>query len=157
LAEAGYPNGFSFTMETQGFIGIDQVSQAVVAQWKQIGVTANVSTDTSIGQWLQNATSKKYPVLGFGYGGNSTYLPSLDWMLPHTTAFNPFASQDPQLTDLLAKAAAAPPEQAPGLYQDVMRRLIDEAWFVSVVRTQGIFAYDGHKIGGFAASVNYIP
>ena len=81
----------------------------------------------SIGQWLGNATSKKFPALGFGYGGAATYTLSLDWMLPHPTAFNPFASQDPQLTAMLASAAAAPQEQQPALYQNVMRRVVDQA------------------------------
>ncbi|MEY9875069.1 peptide/nickel transport system substrate-binding protein [Streptacidiphilus sp. MAP12-33] len=157
LAEAGYPNGFALTMETQGFLGIDLVSQAVVAEWRKIGVTVNVTTDTGIGQWLGNATSRHFPVLGFGYGGASTYLLSLDWMLPHATAFNPFASQDPKLTGMLAAAAAAPAAQATALDQNVMRYVVDQAWFVSVLRMDGIYAYDSHRIGGFSAAVDYIP
>ncbi|WP_051943966.1 ABC transporter substrate-binding protein [Streptacidiphilus rugosus] len=157
LAEAGYPNGFSLGMETQGFLGIDLVTQAVVAEWRKIGVTVNLTTDTSIGQWLGNATSRRFPTLGFGYGGASTYLLSLDWMLPHATAFNPFASQDPTLTKMLATAAAAPAAQAPALDQEVMRYVVDQAWFVSVLRMEGIYAYDSHRISGFAASVDYIP
>ncbi|MFI9100650.1 ABC transporter substrate-binding protein [Streptomyces fildesensis] len=157
LAAAGYPNGFPLHMETQNFFGIDLVTQAVVQQWKQIGVTATVTTDTSIGQWLGNATSKKFPALGFGYGGASTYTLSLDWMLPHPTAFNPFASQDPALTALLATAAAAPQEQQPALYQNVMRRVVDQAWFVSVLRTDGIYAFNSHKLKGFAVAPSYLP
>ncbi|SEL30210.1 ABC transporter substrate-binding protein [Streptacidiphilus jiangxiensis] len=157
LAAAGYPDGFALTMETQGFLGIDLVTQAVVAEWRKIGVTVNITTDSSIGQWLGNATSKRFPVLGFGYGGASTYLLSLDWMLPHPTAFNPFASQDPQLTSMLAAAAAAPAAQAPALDQNVMRYVVDQAWFVSVLRMEGIYAFNSHKISGFSAGVSYIP
>ncbi|MEV3992652.1 ABC transporter substrate-binding protein [Streptomyces sp. NPDC049837] len=157
LAEAGYPNGFSLKMETQGFFGIDLVTQAVVQQWKQIGVNADVTTDTSVGQWLASATSKKYPALGFGYGGATTYALSLDWMLPHATAFNPFATSDPELTRMLSEAAAAPADRRPALYQDVMRYVVDQAWFVSVLRMDGLYAYNGKKLTGFTAAPSYLP
>ncbi|MEU9987029.1 ABC transporter substrate-binding protein [Streptomyces sp. NPDC048045] len=157
LAEAGYPHGFRLRMETQGFFGIDLVSQAVVQQWKQIGVIADVTTDTSVGQWLAGATSKKYPALGFGYGGAAGYALSLDWMLPHATAFNPFATSDPELTRMLNTAAAAPAGKQPALYRDVMRFVVDRAWFVSVLRMDGLFAYNPRKLTGFTAAPSYIP
>ncbi|HEY3482590.1 MAG TPA: ABC transporter substrate-binding protein [Streptomyces sp.] len=157
LAEAGYPNGFSLKMETQGLMGIDLVTQAVVEQWKQIGVKAQITTDTSIGQWLGNATSRKFSALGFGYGGATGYVVSLDWMLPHPTAFNPFATQDPELTRRLAAAAAAPADRGPALYQDIMRYAVDQAWFVSVLRMDGIYAYNARKVTGFAATPGSLP
>lgn len=157
LAEAGYPDGFSFPMETQGLLGIDLVTQAVVEQWKQIGVRAEVTTDTTVGQWLGNATSKKFAVLGFGYGGIPTYMVALDWMLPHATAFNPFASQDPELTRRLAEAAAAPAEQQPKLYQAAMAYAVDQAWFVATSRLDGIYAYNSKKITGFSTGPGFLP
>ncbi|MCF2527318.1 ABC transporter substrate-binding protein [Yinghuangia soli] len=157
LADAGYPNGFSFPMETQNLLGIDLVTQAVVEQWKQIGVRAEVTTDTTVGQWLGNATSKKFPVLGFGYGGIPTYMLSLDWMLPHATAFNPYASEDPELTRRLAAAAAVPAEQQPALYQEAMRYAVDQAWFVATSRIDGIYAFNPKKLSGFTTGTGYLP
>ncbi|MFF1765717.1 ABC transporter substrate-binding protein [Streptomyces sp. NPDC058249] len=157
LAEAGYPHGFSLKMEAQGFFGIDLVSQAVVQQWQKIGVKADVTTDTSVGQWLASATSKKYPVLGFGYGGAPTYTLALDWMLPHPTAFNPYATSAPKLTKMLAKANAASPHEQRALYQDAMRYVVDQAWFVSVLRMDGLFAYNGKKLSGFTTAPSYLP
>ncbi|MFC7265106.1 ABC transporter substrate-binding protein [Streptomyces lutosisoli] len=157
LAEAGYPHGFSLKMETQGFFGIDLVSQAVVQQWQKIGVKTDVTTDTSVGQWLASATSKKYPVLGFGYGGAPTYTLALDWMLPHPTAFNPYATSDPKLTKMLSKANAASPQHQRALYQDAMRYVVDQAWFVSVLRMDGLYAYNGGKLSGFTSAPSYLP
>jgi len=159
LAEAGYPNGFSLRMETQaiGPFKLDAATQAVIQQWKGLGIRVDLVSDTTIGQWLGNATSGKFPALGFGYGGNPTYTLSLDWMLPHRTAFNPFASEDPQLTKILAAAAAAPADRQPALYQQAMRWIVDQAWFVSVARMDGIWAFDPKKITGLAAGPGYIP
>ncbi|WTW99737.1 ABC transporter substrate-binding protein [Streptomycetaceae bacterium NBC_01309] len=157
LAEAGYPDGFALELETQGLAGIDLVTQAVVEQWKRVGVRANVTTDTTVGQWLGNATSKKFAALGFGYGGIPTYMVALDWMLPHATAFNPFASEDPELTKRLAAAAAAPADQQAPLYQEAMRYAVDQAWFVATSRLDGIYAYNGKKITGFSTGPGYLP
>jgi peptide/nickel transport system substrate-binding protein len=157
LAAAGYPNGFSVNVETQ-LGGTDLLTQAVLQDWKQIGVTSTVTTDTTVGQWLSNATSRRFPVLGFGYGAAPSYLLSLDWMLPHATAFNPFASSDPVLIDKLAKAAAAPAADQPALDQDAMRYVVGQAWFVSVARLDGIFAYDGAKLAGFGVDAgSFLP
>lgn len=157
LTEAGYPNGFSFDMETTNLLGMDLATQAVVEQWKQIGVNAKVTTDTSVGQWLANATSKKFPVLAFGYGAAPTYLMSLDWLLPHATAFNPFASEDPELTRRLTEAAAAPADRQGARYEEVLRYVVDQGWFVSVMRMDGIYAFNGKKLSGFTSAPNYLP
>ncbi len=158
LAEAGYPNGFSMNVETQQGGGIDLLTQAVLQDWKQIGVTTQVTTDTTVGQWLSNAVSRKFPALGFGYGAAPAYLLSLDWLLPHATAFNPFATADPTLTSLLAQAAAAPAAEQPALDQDAMRYAVGQAWFVSVARLDGIYAYNGNQLTGFnVSSGNLLP
>lgn len=157
LAEAGYPNGFTMPAEVQGIIGFDLAPQAVFAQWRQIGVNVTVTTDTSLGGFLANATSKRFPALGFGYGGLPTYLESLDWMLPHATAFNPFASTDPALTAMLATAAAAPAAKQAELYQAAMRHVVDLAWTVPVARQDNVYAFNAKKITGVTAASGYLP
>ena len=158
LAEAGYPHGFSLKVETQQGGGMDLVTQAVLQDWKKIGVDTTVTTDTTIGQWLSNAVSRRFPVLGFGYGAAPAYLLSLDWMLPHATAFNPFATSDPTLAAMLAKAAAAPAAEQPALDQAAMRYVVGQAWFVSVARLDGIYAYSGSRLTGFGTSQgNFLP
>ncbi|MFF7244935.1 ABC transporter substrate-binding protein [Embleya sp. NPDC008237] len=157
LTEAGYPNGFALDMETQGLLGIDLVTQAVVEQWKRIGVTAQVTTDTSVGRWLANATSRKFAAVGFAYGAAPTYLMALDWLLPHPTAFNPFASQDPELTRRLTDAASAPLDQQDARYREVVRYVVDQGWFVSVMRMDGIYAFNAKKLTGFTTAPNHLP
>ncbi|MBB4913429.1 ABC transporter substrate-binding protein [Streptosporangium saharense] len=157
LAEAGYPDGFTLRAEVQGVNGFDLLPQAVFQQWKQVGVTVNVVTDTTVGAFLSNAMSKSFPALGFAYGGLPTYLTSLDWMLPHASPFNPFASQDPKLAKLLESAASAPQARQPGLYREAMRYVVDQAWFVAVSRQDQIFAFDGKKLDGVTVASGYLP
>ncbi|MEV8634897.1 ABC transporter substrate-binding protein [Streptosporangium sp. NPDC051023] len=157
LADAGYPDGFTLRAEVQGVNGFDLLPQAVFQQWKQIGVTVNVVTDTTVGGFLNNAMSKTFPALGFAYGGLPTYLTSLDWMLPHASPFNPFASEDPRLAKMLADAAAAPQSRQPGLYREAMRYVVDQAWFVAVARQDQIFAYNDKKLTGVTVASGYLP
>ncbi len=157
LAEAGYPDGFSLRAEVQGVNGFDLLPQAVFQQWKQIGVTVNVVTDTTVGGFLTNATSKTFPALGFAYGGLPTYLTSLDWMLPHVSAFNPFATKDAKLMEMLAAAAAAPQARQAPLYRDAMRYVVDQAWFVAVSRQDNIYAYNDKKLTGVTVASGYLP
>lgn len=140
LAEAGYPHGFRLTVQTANFFGINLVTQAVLDQWQKVGVTAEVTTETTVGGWLQSIMTRKFAATGFGYGALPLYLQSLDWFLPNPTPFNPFATQDPALTAGLAKANAAAPEAQERLYQAVMRTAVDKAWFVAVGRTDGNYA-----------------
>ncbi|MEU5540137.1 hypothetical protein [Streptomyces sp. NPDC020362] len=100
---------------------------------------------------------QEVPALGFGYGGATGYALSLDWMLPHATAFNPFATADPRLTRMLNTAGAAPAYKQPALCQDVMRFVVDRARFVSVLRMDGLYAYNARKVTGFTATPSYIP
>jgi len=47
LAQAGYPNGFEFTLTTAKFSGVPEmieVSEAVAQYWKSIGMTAKIET-----------------------------------------------------------------------------------------------------------------
>ncbi|MDI1461453.1 ABC transporter substrate-binding protein [Catellatospora sp. KI3] len=155
LAEAGFPNGFTLKVETQQGFGISIVAQAVVAQWKKIGVEVELTTDTQTAQWLTNVTSKKFPVMGFAYGNLPTYLTSLDFMLPRPGPFNPFASGDAKLSQLLT-AAAAEPDQAKqtALFQQAAGQMIELAWLAPVIRLQGL-AVTGPRIGGYEQTADY--
>ncbi|WP_158849547.1 ABC transporter substrate-binding protein [Saccharothrix deserti] len=139
LSAAGYPNGFTLIVETQGFFGINIVTQAVIAQWKKIGVNVELTTDAQPPQWIANVMARKFPVTGFGYGALPTYLSSQNFMLPTANPFNPFGTGDDQLNQLLAQAAAEPdPAKQAAAYQQATTRLSEVAWFAPVARVAGI-------------------
>lgn len=157
LSEAGYPNGFSMKAEVTTLLGIDKVPTAVFEQWKAIGVTVDVTTDTTAAGYSANSASTNFSAYGFYYGGLPTYLLSLDWMLPKQTHFNPFGTADPQLTKLLDEAAAAPQADQPAHYQDAMRYFVDQAWAVPVSRIDQLYAYNAKKIASVVIAGSYMP
>lgn len=139
LAEAGFGGGFTLKVETQNSFGISVVTQAVVAQWKAIGVEVELTTDTQVAQWLANVTSRKFPVMGFAYGNLPTFLSSLDFMQPTPNPFNPYGTGDTKLSELLAQASAEPdPATQISLFQQANALMADLAWFAPVARMHGL-------------------
>lgn len=154
LAAAGYANGFTLKVETQGFFGINIVSQAVIAQWKKVGVNVELTTDAQPPQWIANVMSGKFPVTGFGYGALPTYLSAQNFMLPTANPFNPFGTGDKQLNQLLTKAAAEPdPAKQAAVYQEATARLSELSWFAPVARVAGILVV-GNRLGNVDKAAN---
>jgi peptide/nickel transport system substrate-binding protein len=133
------------------------VVQAILSQWKAVGVTAQLTTDPQIPGWLNNVMSRKFPVVGFGYGNLPTYLMSLDFMRPTPNPFNPYQSADGELETILDRAIAEPEATAQAaLFRQAAIRLNDLAWFAPVVRIDGI-AVLGSRVTSVAAAQNGLP
>jgi peptide/nickel transport system substrate-binding protein len=59
LKEAGYPNGFSFALAEQpGTDNGDLLAQAMVAQWKEVGVNVDLKTYPSFSDYVNAAFGK---------------------------------------------------------------------------------------------------
>ncbi|MCL7459620.1 ABC transporter substrate-binding protein [Micromonospora echinofusca] len=157
LTEAGYPNGFTLKVEAHT-PGIGVVTQAVIGQWKKIGVNVELTTDTQVQQWLENVLSRKFPVVGFGYGNLPTYLSSLDFMRPVPNPFNPFATADAELARLLDQAIAEPDQgKQSALFKQAVARTTELAWFAPVVRMDGIGVMGPRTAGVQTTADNGLP
>lgn len=65
LAQAGYPHGFSANMLISPQAGLSTMLQAVVADWKKIGVNVTIdSLPQSV--WLNSYENKLFPFSGLG-------------------------------------------------------------------------------------------
>jgi len=130
LTAAGYPHGFTLNVEDQEADA--ELTQAVIGYWQAIGVKANVTTDSTTPGWINNALSRKFPVIGYGYGGLPMYLEAVNWFEPVANIYNPFASSDPAILNALKHAEAAPPSQQDAAFQRVQALGVQDAWYVGV-------------------------
>ncbi len=130
LAEAGYPNGFTVSVETQGFAGISLATQAMLSDWAKIGVKTNLTTDPTVATWIASVSTKKYPIVAYGYGGLPMYMQAINWYGTEAGPFNPFGITDPKLTALLEKANNAPAAEQSKLYQAVTAYSVAQAYAV---------------------------
>jgi peptide/nickel transport system substrate-binding protein len=137
LADAGYPDGFSFDMQTTNTGGADVPAQAIVQNWKDIGVTANLTVYSDTTQLINDTLNKKYAVGVYYYGAQQQYLQAKSFFNGGANQYNPFNSQDDKILSLLDQAAAEPDaDKQNKLYEDVMQRaMVDEAWFSNVAYT----------------------
>jgi len=130
LARAGYPHGFTIKVEDQGDDA--ELTQAVIGYWNAIGVQARVTADTTVPGWSSNVLSRKFPAMGFAYGGLPMYMEAINFFEPSANIFNPFATADPAMTGLIKAATLAPGPQQDADFQKVQAAGIEQAWYVAV-------------------------
>jgi peptide/nickel transport system substrate-binding protein len=130
LAAAGYSHGFTINMEDQGDDA--ELTQAVTGYWNAIGVKARLTADTTVPGWISNVLSRKYPAMGFAYGGLPMYLQAINFFEPSANIFNPFVTNDPAVTALIDAAVSAPGSEQNADFQKVQAYGVQHAWYVAV-------------------------
>jgi peptide/nickel transport system substrate-binding protein len=159
LAEAGYPNGFSFSAVATPVVGLDVLGQALVGQFAKIGVTMNLDVKDPSG-FGGAVAGGEYPAFTVSWGR----LPSpveygILWG-PYRTFGNPFQTTNAQISKLYYKLIAAPAKQEKVLAQQTQSVLVQQAWFVPVFANPLVVLYSS-KIAGVNATaqrdVYYAP
>lgn len=138
LAEAGLSNGFSMTLDLEQFKYISQLAQTIQAQWKRIGVDAEIKVYSP--GTLTKAAGKDG---GYNFGVRFTaftYYPDADnytynWYHSKNSGLASLAPvwNDPTLDAMMEKARTMPdgPERRTA-YVDIQKRLLDTVptfWF----------------------------
>lgn len=150
LSEAGYPNGFSFNMATTTSANTNTMAQAVVENWKQIGVTANLTTFSDEGQLITEVIAHKYPVTAYAYGALPMYLQAKSYFTGGSNQYNPWNTADEQISTALSDAARAKsPQQQEQFYTSAVHRaIVDLAWMSNVFTTSVPMVYNPTSITG---------
>jgi len=160
MAEAGYADGFSVEVSAPTANNTNILGQAIVEEWSKLGVKANLTTYTDLGQWTTDILANKYPITIYNYGALPTYIVAKSFFTGGKTQFNAFATDDAEISVLLEAAAAAPTQaEVEAGYAAVLKKAqVDEAYVsVTYVRDQ-IAIYDESKVTGFnLTSLNPVP
>jgi peptide/nickel transport system substrate-binding protein len=150
LADAGYPNGFSLELVTAEYQSMNLVAQALVQQWKKVGVTVALTDRANANQYFSEAFAPKYPALMTIFGQQPIWTEGPSLFLP-SALFNPFHSTDTQLQSLYDQAAKLTGDAKDKADRDVEAWLVHQAWFVPVVAT-GLPYYATKKVTGTSVS-----
>lgn len=133
LADAGYPNGFSFKLCDTTLQSIDTATQAVIQQLAAVGVKVTLTADgVDLNKLITDMATKTFGAVSFLTGG-PTFANSLQNFAAPTSPLNPFKSTDPDITKAFNNFAAAPPSQQKTTALALNKVLVDKAWFVPVV------------------------
>lgn len=139
LKDAGYPNGFGFTLiEQPGVDGGDLLAQAMVAQWKAIGVNVKLQSYSSFADYVTGLTSKKFPAttLNFNY---SAQLVATQELVTNPALYNYMGYTDKKANQLAVeqrKQDVASPEGVAAA-EASEKYIVDGAFVVPVTSISG--------------------
>ncbi len=140
LAEAGYPNGFSFTMPTSDgrYMQDRVVSEAIAAYLGKVGIKATVQP-TEWGIYLKMlAEHRTGPVFVIGWGSGLFDADVLVDEFGCKVTYSTFCNE--AVEDLLQKARTeANPDARAKLYQRAQEILVEEAAFAGAYQPAALF------------------
>jgi len=131
LAEAGYPDGFEFTVASTPFFNGDTMVQAIAGQLAEVGITLKMESIADATEWSTRMASGEFPAAWIGYGSLPLFVEGPSLFLP-TAFFNAFHSEDPEITGLFTQLVVAGPEDVQQISEDLEARIVDLAWFAPV-------------------------
>lgn len=103
LADAGYPDGFSFTMLAQtGIDNGDLLAEAMVAQWAEIGVDVELKSYASFADYVTDYFSNQYGITTLNYNYSEQLIATSGLAIPGA-AYNTFGFSDQGAIDLVAE------------------------------------------------------
>ncbi|HEY3502825.1 MAG TPA: ABC transporter substrate-binding protein [Actinocatenispora sp.] len=131
LSSAGYAGGFTLPVViSSGNPYGTNLLQAMGEQFGAIGVKLSIQTK---GQAQFFPSLDKYPASIMGWGVAPIYFMGRNLWLRDAVGMNPFKSSDPTVERLDKQATAANGDARASLDRQIVRRLVDLAWFVPVV------------------------
>jgi len=103
LAEAGYPDGFSFTMLAQtGIDNGDLLAEAMVAQWAEIGVDVELKSYASFADYVTDYFSNQFGITTLNYNYSEQLIATSGLAIPGA-AYNTFGFSDQGAIDLVTE------------------------------------------------------
>ncbi len=103
LAEAGYPDGFSFTMLVQtGIDNGDLLAEAMVAQWAEVGVDVELKSYAAFADYVTDFFSNQYGITTLNYNYSEQLIATSGLAIPGA-AYNTFGFSDQGAIDLVAE------------------------------------------------------
>lgn len=160
LAEAGHSDGLHFRMPTTTLGDAQRMAQAVVENWRQVGVQVDLTTYEDEGQMVSEVTAGKYPMAVYAYGALPLFIQSNSFFTGGRTQFNAFDSRDSQIESYLRAAAFADTDEERGAeYARVLHRAtIDIVWMANVFAASFPMVYDQGRLQDTGVSaVNPTP
>lgn len=132
LKEAGYADGFSFSVVSTPLFGGDTLMQAIAGQLGKIGVKMEIKSFPTAVDYIVAMLSGDYPAAAIGYGLATMSSLYSGFVNPIGT-FNPFHYSDAELDSLYEQYNAASGEAGDDLARQINKRLVDQAWTLPVV------------------------
>jgi peptide/nickel transport system substrate-binding protein len=149
MSDAGYPDGFSVTMETNSDdAGVNTAASAAVDQLAKIGIKIHLKSVAGMNFFTEFA-AKKYALGAVSYGlfGDLPYDAYRLYKLPYSAVWNPFGSTDPDLDqayEALTTSSESTLEENAKKFNDVMT---SKVWYIPIVYAPQFVFSKGIDVG----------
>jgi peptide/nickel transport system substrate-binding protein len=134
LAEAGYGRGFALPVLTAPLSGLEALARIIAADFDAIGVRLDIVSAPTFAQYLSAVFAGEYPAVVAPLGA-APVLVAWEFALAPNAAWNPFHSEDPELTRLRDQLATVEPREGLPIARQITSLLVEKAWFVPVAAT----------------------
>ncbi|NYK10510.1 ABC transporter substrate-binding protein [Leifsonia naganoensis] len=149
LAEAGYADGFSFSLVYPTYQpDLAKVMQAVAEQLSKVGVTVNLKGEPNLSAWATDVFSKQYPAGTLNWGYMTEFL-LVNEVFGSNALLSIFKTQVPGLSEAFDAYTRSTDATREETAQAVQKVLVDQAASVPVVQFQA-FWFSSSKLKGFA-------
>lgn len=151
LTEAGYPDGFTLSVLSVQFAGIDVMAEAVAGQLAEVGITLDITLTFDEAGYVGGMMGQEYPAVAVGYGAQPVHLMGQGLFMPNAMPFNGFASQTDELDALYAAHAVAGDDERAAASAAIIEYLTENAWFAPVAFAPVTYIGGAH-VGGLRVS-----
>lgn len=147
LAEAGYPDGFTFETALPAASRDGTYAQALAGFFENVGVTMKIVPLPPGSLTLDNVS--KYPTWISRYGGQDTFSDARSLVMPPAALVNTFGTQDKNFEATWSIGTEATTEDArKQAYTELSRQIVEAAWFVPTTLSDAIYFVDPKKVSG---------
>lgn len=156
LADAGYPDGFSFTMGT--FAGTPATQVAfIVDQFKAMGITVNIDVNATVAGMFANMWAPKYSAFRMTLQRDSNSLQLIDFLFDRNAAWNPSGYGDATSDKLIATARTTTGAAQVAALKALNKYTVQQAWFAPLASPQVLFGYNPTKVNVKIHAGNSMP
>jgi peptide/nickel transport system substrate-binding protein len=144
MRQAGFADGFSARLLISPAVpSLGNAIQAVARQWEEnLGVKVELVRSSSTAQFQGQAVTGQYPLISFNASSRPWQIAATTWNTSEPTNFNPYGIVDSVLATLGSRQIRArSEEEAIAIGRQMTRRLLTQAWTVTLVRAGQGYAY----------------
>lgn len=141
LEEAGYGDGVTITNALFQTPRNSLLTEALIDQFAQVGVTMEVDTYAGNADWRQAIYSQEYGTAVEGNGFTTPYLAQLATFDPGSPYNGVFGLEDPRMTELITTASALTGDEAEQAWIDAFTYAVEEAWFVPIATSDSAYFF----------------
>jgi peptide/nickel transport system substrate-binding protein len=136
LAQAGYPHGFTMSLEYAALESQTQeMVQAFASQLSDIGVTVQLKAEPTITALASDLSTSKYSAVSLQWGGQPMFLQAGECWLP-TSVLNPFHVTTPGFISQFNAATGAPPSEVNAAMAKLAAVTVKDAYTVPIAQIQ---------------------